>query len=649
MGRKKLSALLSIVFLLLTGALFIYTISIEDVDTHTIKKSLSYPHMISNASAEYDHGNSSNPGCILPEIDSFDPAILPYIHNVSLHCKQSPQLTVINSDDRLVIQIPDNTHESVDCYYSWVYRAKSDGAVSYGPVNVIPSTGGVQFDSDANVVNTSCVSQKTKQVIYRNVHFHVPTFKQKPSINYQTNPSVIILVIESLSRLSFQRFLPSVDQALQDIGNFQHLSSLNRVEENSFPNSMALLAGKAITDNVASSYHGIHWDNKLPFIWNTFKESGYVTSFLEDQPMAGLFSYYNRGFLNRPTDFYPVEFWSHMYPEGTKHMLDLLVNPINYCFEKVGSKVELFLSMCSKFVEDVINRQRNPYFLYAFYSQMTHEDFNNFQLVDQPVAQFLLSLSPSVLNNSIVIVMGDHGPRVGAVTKSLGDPTNTPYARVEGSLPFFAMRIPDSLDSQYPHLRKYLASNEKRLTSWYDIHQILLDTAQGHFKPIGTRKETPVAYSIFREEIPISRTCEDANISPVYCACNGRVGINPTLKSFHIDAAKGLVNELRTIFHKNKCRSRITFEKILSGEFFYPRSNETWSTYERANLTIKVKPSQAVITGMVYRSRDSTDYRWSPWKFYDPTNKLNSAEYTKYLTKLLCVNHVLKNVNVAII
>ena len=177
----------------------------------------------------------------------------------------------------------------------------------------------------------------------------------------------------------------------------------------------------------------------------------------------------------------------------------------------------------------------------------------------------------------------------------------------------------------------------------------MLDTAQGHFKPIGTRKEIPVAYSIFREEIPISRTCEDANISQVYCACNGRIGINPPFKSFHIDAAKGLVDEMRTIFQKNKCRSRITYEKTLSAEFFYPRSNETWSTYERANLTIKVKPSHAVITGMVYRSRDSTDYRWSPWKFYDPTNKLNSAEYTKYLTKLLCVNHVLKNVNVAII
>ncbi|XP_015781287.1 uncharacterized protein LOC107359315 [Tetranychus urticae] len=648
MSRSKIQILFSIICLILAAVLLIINISTYNTVTQVFKKNVCYPQVVNNTD-ENEHAKLSNPGCVLPEIDPFDPVILPYIFNASFHCEQSTELTVISSDNRLVIQIPDDIDEDIDCYYSWVYRNGSDSSVSYGPVQVIPPTDGVQFGNDANVVNTSCIDQKTKQVIYRNVHFHVPTFKQVPLTNNDLHPSVIILVVESLSRLSYQRFMPAINQAMHDIGNFQHLKGLNRVEENSFPNSMALLAGRTITDEVASYYSGITWDHQLPYIWDTFKNSGYVTSFLEDQPMLGLFSFYSRGFRDPPVDFYPVEYWVHMYPNGTGNLFDNWDNPLRYCFEKAGSKLELFLTMCSKFAEDVINRQQKPYFLYAFHSQMTHDDFNNFQMVDQPVADFLHSLSPSVLNNSIVIFMGDHGPRMGRWVKPWGDQIETPYARVEGSLPFFAIRIPDSLDSKYPHLRKYLSLNEDRLTSWYDIHQILLDTAQGLFKPVGTRTKIPVAYSLFREEIPISRTCEDANISQDYCACNGRVGVNPTIRYWPIYAAKGLVHELQTIFQENNCGSNVTFDKILSGEYFYPRSNESWSTYERANFSIQVKPSQAVITAMVHRSKDANDYRWSPWKFHDPTNKLDSTEYTKYLTKLLCVDHVLENVNVTIV
>uniref|UniRef100_T1KE88 Uncharacterized protein n=2 Tax=Tetranychus urticae TaxID=32264 RepID=T1KE88_TETUR len=616
--------------------------------THVIKKNFCYPQVASNA-YEYVDVNFSIPGCVFTKIDPFDPVILPYIRNVSLHCKQSPQLTVINSEDRLVIKIPGDIDEDVECYYSWIYRNQTDWSISYGPVNVIPPTDGVQFENGANVANTSCINRKTKQVIYRNVHFHVPTFEKSTLSKNLTNPSVIILVFESLGRLSYQRFMPAVNQAMHDIGNFHHLKGLTRVGENSFPNSVTLLTGEMLTDQVAQYNAGIDWDHELPYIWDAFNESGYVTSFLEDHPMAGLFSYYSRGFHEPPVDFYPTEYWNHMYPNGTEHWQDILNNPINYCYEKVGSKVELFLSMCSKYAEDVINRQRNPYFLYAFYSQMTHDDFNNFQMVDQPVAQFLRSLSPSVLDNSIVILMGDHGTRIGRWVQPWGDQIENPYARAEGSLPFFAIRIPDSLDSKYPHLRKYLSLNENRLSSWYDIHQILLDTAQGQFQPVGIRTDIPVAYSLFREEIPISRTCEDANISQDYCVCNGKVGVSVSSRRFPIDAAKCLVDELKTIFQENDCRSNVTFRKIVSGAYFFPRANESWATYERANFTIQVEPSQAKITAVIHRSKDANDYRWSPWKFLDPTNKLNSTEYTKNLTKLLCVNHVLENVNVTIV
>ena len=45
-------------------------------------------------------------------------------------------------------------------------------------------------------------------------------------------------------------------------------------------------------------------------------------------------------------------------------------------------------------------------------------------------------------------------------------------------MPLFAIRLPDKLESKYPHLRQYLDYNRDKLVSWLDLHQLLLDIVE---------------------------------------------------------------------------------------------------------------------------------------------------------------------------
>ena len=93
------------------------------------------------------------------------------------------------------------------------------------------------------------------------------------------------------------------------------------------------------------------------------------------------------------------------------------------------------------------------FFLFAFYVQMTHDNVNNFQLVDEPLAKFFDSFK-SMLHNTLLVFAGDHGPRYGPSVPSA-------YGRMEERLPLVTIRVPDPLIKKYPHLEKFLAANKR--------------------------------------------------------------------------------------------------------------------------------------------------------------------------------------------
>jgi hypothetical protein len=67
------------------------------------------------------------------------------------------------------------------------------------------------------------------------------------------------------------------------------------------------------------------------------------------------------------------------------------------------------------------------------------------------------------------MILGDHGNRYD-------DFRETTLGRIEDKMPLLGIILPESLK----HLRKNLESNSKVLTSWYDVHEMLLDVATGN-------------------------------------------------------------------------------------------------------------------------------------------------------------------------
>ncbi|RWS19438.1 uncharacterized protein B4U80_08316, partial [Leptotrombidium deliense] len=272
-------------------------------------------------------------------------------------------------------------------------------------------------------------------------------------------PSVIILVIESLSRLNYLRFLKQTRSEFESLDNFFYLKGLTKYADNSFPNMAAMLTGlrpyyNEFPKNVDAS-NGPYDD--LPLIWKRFDKLNYVTAFIEDYPEYTLFNYLGKGFVKKkPTDWYPRPFWLHIYGERYSKIP-------NYCYNS-EPKIELFFKQINQIMETT---KKNPLFLYSFFIEVTHQDFNKAQLVDYHVAKFIKE-KRNQLKDSIFILMGDHGNRYGSFLE-------TPIGRIEERMPLFAMHLPDSFLVDKPHFRKYFDINSNRLTTWLDVHQVLLD------------------------------------------------------------------------------------------------------------------------------------------------------------------------------
>jgi membrane-anchored protein YejM (alkaline phosphatase superfamily) len=64
------------------------------------------------------------------------------------------------------------------------------------------------------------------------------------------------------------------------------------------------------------------------------------------------------------------------------------------------------------------------------------------------------------LNNTIVIVLGDHGNRFTGLRK-------TDIGRIEDRMPFLAVSLPKQFKHRFPHLVAGLEENRNNLLSWY--------------------------------------------------------------------------------------------------------------------------------------------------------------------------------------
>lgn len=152
-----------------------------------------------------------------------------------------------------------------------------------------------------------------------------------------------------------------------------------------------------------------------------------------------------------------------------------------------------------------------PYFTIAWLCWPQHDHFGTLSSLDTDTASFFRDLSSSSSwDNTLVIVMGDHGFYSHAYS-------STYEGALERRLPLFLIRIPERLNEQIPNATKLVKENSNRVVTHYDVYETLFHISHLH-EPMNN-EEPRRGVSLLRP-IPVGRTCREAWIPNTWCACN---------------------------------------------------------------------------------------------------------------------------------
>ena len=133
-------------------------------------------------------------------------------------------------------------------------------------------------------------------------------------------------------------------------------------------------------------------------------------------------------------------------------------------------------------------------------------------------------------------------------------------------MPLFGIHIPDAILSSNPHLSQHLMENRDQLTTWLDVHRILEDIAADDYSPIADQKFGRQSYSLWRQTVPVNRTCAEALIPQMYCVCDQRKKLDtnePKVKEIGTTFVQKINEFLPKKCHKLSLRVIITAEVCL--------------------------------------------------------------------------------------
>ncbi|XP_053214186.1 LOW QUALITY PROTEIN: uncharacterized protein LOC128397482 [Panonychus citri] len=589
--------------------------------------------------------------CELPfNMDPYDPMIKVFIHqeNSFINCSKSndsfynlsdgKSLSYMNDVDGIVhifrIQEYD---KSLKCLYQQFDRdGESDKKIKYFEWKPI-----IGYELDLEKLGIEFVIIEcflSNELIYTNIHSwpsRVPsssslrivnnsssfsssfelTINESQLINNRsTKPSVMFLIIESISYLNYKRFMSQTELAVSKLSNFFILRGLNKLADNSYPNMMPILTGHRPRYEQwpfnMSNENGPF--DEVPFIWKDFKALNYTTGYIEDDPTYQLLSYSLQGFRRHPVDWYPRPYWLEM---------DILLRSKyrEFCYNG-EPKIVHWLKQVKQFLNKA-TRSNLPFFLWSFYIQVTHTDFNKAQMIDGYIADFIDSYR-SILDDTIFILMGDHGNRYGL-------PLQTAYAQIESRMPLFGIHIPPKLLSEHKHLSEYLKKNEKKLTTWLDVREILKDIVAGQYTPIVSSSKRK-AYSVWREEVPSNRTCQDALIPMEFCLCSKKhiVSTNLAFARHLASVVIDHLNQLLQVIDKDICLP-LSLKEIHSLKSVDMNDNPH---INRSEVILSVHPSNGTFQAQLYETVDAMNA--TSWSVEGDISRINS-----YGFQSLCIMH----------
>ncbi|PAA91465.1 hypothetical protein BOX15_Mlig002440g3 [Macrostomum lignano] len=342
--------------------------------------------------------------------------------------------------------------------------------------------------------------------------------------------NVIMLGLDSLSRLESLRSLPRASRIMQDRLGAITLQQYNIMGDGTPAALLPILTGVREADMPESrkGFAGARFlDDSLRWIFQDLRDRGFVTLYGEEQSAYGTFQLRFHGFRREPTDFY-------LRP-ALLQQERLQTNAI--C---IGDEIASARMLST--VKDLFTLYPDrPKFAFTFFSSLSHEN-QDLSPMDAELVKFLDWFEAANLSsNTSIILMSDHGQRHGPLRNSM-------QGKLEESLPLMSIALSRQLMSRKKDAAEMLRTNANRLTTPVDIHRTLLNLS-------GLRDSTTLAaggasltsYSLIDEAVPETRSCSDAGIPTHWCSCLRLKKIQePSSNELAVRAARFAVNQMNS-------------------------------------------------------------------------------------------------------
>ncbi|XP_028400977.1 uncharacterized protein LOC114524062 [Dendronephthya gigantea] len=452
--------------------------------------------------------NKKNEICNLPNIDPFDPTVMKMIENVPpLVCKGKKNLTSYQNG---ILRITPGKNVKKVNYQ--ILKRKSNTGQGYDVSRtgtLTPSDPEAQLNEDMVYLEVQTVDGDEQ----REFHLDVQSRKEYVERVAKTKPgiplNVMMVGLDSTSHAHFQRKLGPVYKYLKDDLKSVVFNGHSIVGDGTTENVVGMITGRLLDELQEARVGRLDGSciDSWPLIFKDMRAHGYVTYYSEDEVYNGAITHRLQGFCKPPIDHYLLPLWYAALNKMTtlyRKVAELGTYIKGHC---LGSQAIYNVSFNA--VQSFFDAYPNtPKFGFQFNADFCHhESFNFISLVEDKLLNFLKVMKDkNYLNNTLLILFGDHGLRYGFVRSSI-------LGRMEERLPFLSMTFPPWFQASYPELYANLRRNAEVLTSHFDLHATLMHFLTYPNEPQGLPHGRSLLTNIGW------RTCEKAGIPFHYCPC----------------------------------------------------------------------------------------------------------------------------------
>lgn len=574
----------------------------------------------------------SDSHCILPELDPFDDSLKHLLsHPDPVTCDGGPALVSLN--DFGVLRINETAAKAAsisnfNCSYQ-LFNRVGDDEVKLGVAHQIQKP--IYVNGDIFLV--TCHDGK-RDKIYERVHYTIDHKRVKKSkvlrSENKDDLSVLIFLIDSVSRLAAERHLPKTMKYIREkLGAFVFRGH-SVLAEYSFRNAMGLLTGLEEPE-VQTMGTPDGWFDDVPMIWKDFSKKGYATEWAEDytahstlRPWLGK-TFPNHGFKVPPTDHYMRPFYlavEKLHPLGfyldyariflqDKAKSLSLKGSSPFCYGNLPRHKHM-MEFYRRFIQSYKGKLK---FGISWLNELAHDFSSYLELADEDLLLFFKWLKrDGHLDNTMFLLVSDHGSRVGKVR-------NTKVGRVEFKMPLLSVILPNKFKQRYPHIAKNLKDNTKKLTSPFDVYRTLQDVLNKTFSKTydsdnNYQKLNSRGISLFKR-IPANRNCLQCGIPESFCPCyvtQDAVRTDPEVQEVSNFVVQEINNALKPV--SDQC-AQYQLSSIIEAQYVLPKyqkfevvnSNSFWSWFsssrikpeenKRYTVLIQTSPGDAIFEATV--------------------------------------------------